>query len=197
MASTSFLQRTAADVQNTATSAANQNNQLATHVDSQLDHIEALILGPQKIAHVNFERIHSNIYELYKRVRAWNMAYERHFASIQERLGQLDLRPLMPQPERPQVLVKQLGAIAGPYLGATAPSSPPSHQICHAEPSTPTRRQQPDNDDAMIAGKAPLVTGVPLTYERTVGKWRTVRNKIDNSQESRTGINACSIRTKL
>ena len=47
------------------------------------------------------------------------------------------------------------------------------------------------NDDGM------LVTGVLLTYERTVGKWRTVGNNIDNSQESRTGVNASSIRTKL
>ena len=43
----------------------------------------------------------------------------------------------------------------------------------------------------------PHVTGVLLTYERTVGKRRTVGNNIDNSQESRTGVNACSIRTKL
>ena len=46
-ARTSFLQRTAADVQNTASSAANQNSQLATYVDIQLDEIKALILGAQ------------------------------------------------------------------------------------------------------------------------------------------------------
>ena len=46
-ASTSLLQRTAADVQNTASSAANQNSQLATHVDTQLDEIKALIVKPQ------------------------------------------------------------------------------------------------------------------------------------------------------
>ena len=45
--------------------------------------------------------------------------------------------------------------------------------------------------------EATYVTGVLLTYERTVGKWRTVGNNIDNSQESRTGVNACSIRPKL
>ena len=49
-ASTSFLQRTAADVQNTASSAANQNSQLATHVDTRLDEIKALILGAQTTA---------------------------------------------------------------------------------------------------------------------------------------------------
>ena len=53
-ASTLFLQRTAADVQNTATSAGNQNNQLATHVDLQLDEIKALILGAQTTAQENF-----------------------------------------------------------------------------------------------------------------------------------------------
>ena len=52
--SASFLQRTAADVQNPATSAANQNTQLASHVDSQRDEIKALILGAQTIAQENF-----------------------------------------------------------------------------------------------------------------------------------------------
>ena len=44
-ASTSFLQRTAADVQNTASSATNHHSQLATQVDTQLDEIKALMLG--------------------------------------------------------------------------------------------------------------------------------------------------------
>ena len=44
----------AADVQQTATSAANQNKQLATHVDSQLDAIHALILGTQTTVQENF-----------------------------------------------------------------------------------------------------------------------------------------------
>ena len=75
-ASTSFLQRTAADVQNTASSAANQNSQLATYVDTQLDEIKALILGAQTTAQENFQRIHSNINYLYNRGREWNAAYE-------------------------------------------------------------------------------------------------------------------------
>ena len=64
-ASTSFLQRPAPDVQNTASSAANQNSQLATHVDTQLDAIKALILGAQTTAQENLQRIHSNINYLY------------------------------------------------------------------------------------------------------------------------------------
>ena len=75
-ASTSFLQRTAADVQNTATSAANQHNQLATHVDSQLDEIKALILGVQTTAEENLQRMHMNINYLYNRGRKWNTAYK-------------------------------------------------------------------------------------------------------------------------
>ena len=74
-ASTYFLQRTAADVQNTATSAANQNNRLPTHVDSQLDEIKALILGPQTTEQENFQQSHSNINSLYNGVREWNTAY--------------------------------------------------------------------------------------------------------------------------
>ena len=101
-ASTSFLQRTAADVQNTTTSAANQNNQLATHVDLQLDAIKALICGAQTTAQKYFQRIHSNINYLYKRGREWNTAYEGRLSSCEDRLGQLELRALMPQPERPQ-----------------------------------------------------------------------------------------------
>ena len=150
-ASTSFLQRTAADVQNTASSTANQNSQRATHVDTQLDNIKALILGAQTTAQENFQPIHSNINYLYNRGREWNTAYERRFASIKERLGQLELHPLMPQPERPQVQVEQLEAIAGQYLGAPPPPSPPQHQIYNAQPSPPPRRRKPDNDDDMIA----------------------------------------------
>ena len=107
-ASTSFLQRTAADVQNTATSAANQNSHLATHVDTQLDEIKTPILGAQTKADQNFQRIHTNINYLYNRGKQWHDAYERRFASIEERLGELELRPLMPQPESPQPLHIQL-----------------------------------------------------------------------------------------
>ena len=60
-ASTSFLKRRAADVQNTASSAGNQNSQLATHVHTQLDEIRALILSAQTIAQEYFQRRHSNI----------------------------------------------------------------------------------------------------------------------------------------
>ena len=60
-ASTSFLQRTAADNQNTASSATNPTNQLATHVDSQLDEIKAPILGARTSAQKGFECFHSNI----------------------------------------------------------------------------------------------------------------------------------------
>ena len=100
-ANTSFLQRTAADVQNTASFAANQNSQLVTHVDTQVDDIKPLILGAQTIAQENFQRFYGNINYLYNRGREWNTAYQRRFASIEERLGLLELRPLMPQPERP------------------------------------------------------------------------------------------------
>ena len=73
--STSFLQCTAGDVQNTATSTTNQTNQLATHVDTQLDEIKALILGAQTSAQKDIEHIHSNINYLYNRGREWNIAY--------------------------------------------------------------------------------------------------------------------------
>ena len=66
-ASTSFLQRTAADVQNTAASAGNQHNPLATHVDLHLNDIKARILGAQSTAQENFQCIHRNINYLYKR----------------------------------------------------------------------------------------------------------------------------------
>ena len=75
-ASTSFLLYTAADVQNTASFAANQNSHLATHVDIQPDEIKALILGAQTTAQENFQRIHSNINYLYNRGCEWNTAYE-------------------------------------------------------------------------------------------------------------------------
>ena len=58
--STSFLQRTAADVQNTATFTTNQTNQLVTYVDTQLDEIKALILVAKTSAQQDFEGIYSN-----------------------------------------------------------------------------------------------------------------------------------------
>ena len=68
-ASTSFLQRTAADVQNTASATANQNRQSATHVYTQLDEIKALILFADITEQENFQRIHSNINYLYNQER--------------------------------------------------------------------------------------------------------------------------------
>ena len=99
-------------MQNTASSAPNQNSQLATHVNTQLDEIKALIHAAQTTPQDNVQLIHSNINYLCNRGREWYTAYERRFASIEERLGQLELRSLMPQPERPQVQVEQLEAIA-------------------------------------------------------------------------------------
>ena len=92
-ASTSFLQRTAADVQNTATSATNQTTQLATHVDTQLDEIKALILGAQTSAQKDFQRIHANIDYLYTRGREWNNAYERRFPALRKGLVSLSCAP--------------------------------------------------------------------------------------------------------
>ena len=87
---------------------------MATYVDSQLDQIKAIILGAQTSAQKDFDRIYSNINDLYNRVRGWNTAYKRRFASIEESLGQLEPSPLMPQAESPQAQVEQLEAIAGP-----------------------------------------------------------------------------------
>ena len=127
---------------------------MATHIDGQLDEIKALKLAAQTSAQADFEHIQSNIKYLYNRGREWKTAYERRFARIEERLGQLELRPLMSQPERPQVQVEQLEAIAGQYLGAPPPPSLSQHQVCNAEPSPPPCRRQ-NNDDDIIAGKAP------------------------------------------
>ena len=168
-ASTSVLQRTAADVQNTASSAANQNSRPGTHVETQLHEIKALILDAQTTAEENFQRIHSNINYIYNRGRECNTAYERRFTSIEVRLGQLELRPLMPQPERPQVQVEQLEAIAGQYVGAAPPLSPPQHQIYNTEPSPPSRRRQPHTDDNMVAGMAPPPSKCNGNRERLEG----------------------------
>ena len=75
----------------------------------------------------------------------------------------------MPQPERPQVQVEQVEGIAGQYLGTTPPTSPPQHQIYNAEPSPPPHRRQPDNDDEMIAGKAPPPSKLDGHRERLQG----------------------------
>ena len=62
----------------------------------------------------------------------------------------------MLQPERRREQVAQLEAIAGQYLGAPPPPSPPQHQVYNAEQSPfPRRRRQNYNDDNIIAGKVP------------------------------------------
>ena len=76
-ACTSFLQGTAADVPNTATAATNQTNQLATHVHTQRNELQALILDAQTSAQTDFERINSNINYPYNRVPEWNTTYTR------------------------------------------------------------------------------------------------------------------------
>ena len=75
----------------------------------------------------------------------------------------------MPHPERPQAQVEQLEAIAGQYLRAPPPPSPPQHQIYNAEPSPPPRIRQSDNDDDMIAGKAPPPSKFNGNRERLEG----------------------------
>ena len=75
----------------------------------------------------------------------------------------------MLQPERPQVQVEQLEAIAGQYLDAPLPPSPLQQQIYNAEPSPPPRRRQRHHDDDILAGNAPPPSKFNGNRERLEG----------------------------
>ena len=85
----------------------------------------AAILVAQSSPQKDFERILCNVNYLYNLGRVWNTACEPRFAGIEERLGQLELHPLMLHPERLQVQIEQLAANAAKYLDAPPPTSPP------------------------------------------------------------------------
>ena len=116
-------------MQNTASSATNNNPQLGMQVHLQLYEPKVLIVGALTTAEENEQRIYSNIYNLYKRGQELNTGYERWFRSIQQRLGQLKLYLLMEQPAHRQAQVAHREAIMGEDIGVCGPLTPLRQQI--------------------------------------------------------------------
>ena len=92
-----------------------------------------------------------------------------HSPALRKGMVTLSCAPSCHNPQRTQVQVEQLEAIAAQYLGAPPPPSPAHHQIYNAEPSPPPRRKQPYNDDDMIGGMAPPPSKFPGIRERLQG----------------------------
>ena len=75
----------------------------------------------------------------------------------------------MQQSERPQLQVEQLEALAGQYLGAPLPPSPPQHEVYNTEQSPSPCCRRRINDEEMIAGKTPPPSKINRNREQLEG----------------------------
>ena len=157
---TGLLQRTAADVENTAITSAAHQAQLSSSVSSQLDNITEFL-------NTNFVHIDEDLKKsfcdqnlIYNTLESRHQKCKQRFASIEAQLARLGMNPQAatvqsPQPHRIQYhavpLLEQGVAIVGP---PPPPVPPLSRHVYNASPSPPPQRYpryQPD----MVAGKAP------------------------------------------
>ena len=157
---TGLLQRTAANVQNTANTSTAHQAQLSTGVSNQLDNIT-------KILNTNFRHIDGDLKKsfnnqnlIYNTMESRHQKSEQRFASIEAQLARLGINPQAPIVQSPQPhpvqyqvvpLLEQGAAAAGP---PPAPVPPPSRHVYNASPSPPPQRYLRYQWD-MVAGKAP------------------------------------------
>ena len=157
---TGLLQRTAANVQNTANTYTAHQAQLSSNVSSQLDNIT-------RILNTNFTPIDGVLKKsfynqnlVYNTIESRHQKSEQRFASIEAQLARLGMNPQAPIVQSPQPHRVQYQAVPLLEQGAATvvPSPPPvppqSRHVYNASPSPPPQhypRYQPD----MVAGKAP------------------------------------------
>ena len=99
---TGLLQRTAADVQNTAKTSAAHQAQLSSSVSSQLDNIT-------KILNINFTRIDGDLKKsfynqnlIYNTMESRHQESEQPFTSIEAQLAKLGMNPQASLIQSPQ-----------------------------------------------------------------------------------------------
>jgi hypothetical protein len=156
---TGLLQRTAANVQNTANAATAQNTQLATGISQQLADIANIMnTGFGKI-NEDLRRSFVNQNTLYNTMERRHQEYEQRFTRMEEQLARLQVQPHSPQPRNQRqhaVHLLEQAAANGPPL---PPVPPPSRFIANATPSPPPQRRNQHED--WVAGKAPT----PLAFD--------------------------------
>lgn len=154
---TGLLQRTAANVQNTANTATAQNAQLATGISEQLADIANLMNTGFARINEDLRKSFVNQNTLYNTMERRHRGYEQRFTQIEQQLARLQVQPHSPQPrtqgQRTVHLLEQAAATAGV---PPPPVPPPSRSIINATPSPPPQRNQRQHqNNEWVAGKAP------------------------------------------
>ena len=137
---TGLLQRTAADVQNTANTSAAHQAQLSSSVSSQLDNITTILNS--NFAHIDgdLKKSFYNQNLIYNTMESRHQKSEQRFASIEAQLAKLGMNPQAPFIQSPQPhqvqyqtvpLLEQVAASAGP---PPLPVPPPSRHVYNVSP---------------------------------------------------------------
>src|SRR5205807_1386025 len=153
---------TAANVQNTANSAASQNGQLSTSMSNQLQHIQDLLRAGFAQVNADLRRSFHN----HRIAEEHHQAYDQRFAAIEQQLTRLGVQPHSPQPRVPRGrAVPQLEEAAAAAAPPAPPVPPPSRQIIDVLPSPHRPQDEPD----MVAGKAPPPSKLSGKMEKLEG----------------------------
>ena len=155
--SSGLLQRTAANVQNTANTAHIMSAQLAQDISTQLARLTNTVQAGFARIDEDLRKSFRNQNLLNETINQRHQAYERRFAGIEAQLARFQIQPHSPQPRplQPQAvpLLEQAAAGIPP-----PPPVPPHFQYNVGDSRSPSPRdyyrpQHQVNDDA--AGKAP------------------------------------------
>lgn len=146
-----FLQQTAAQVQNAASSAAAQHAQLSSNTGSALADIHQLILNGQQDNAKQFGIIHHNLKFLHDQGNQRHADQERRFTNIEQRLARLEVHPRTPsQIHQPSPRAAQAGR-------GFLPPPPRSPLELQQPPRSPTPIIPPAREQGnLIRGNAPL-----------------------------------------
>ena len=122
---TGLLQRTAANVQNTANTSTASQAQLSSSISRQLDNMT-------KILHTNFNCIDADLKKLvynrnliYNTIETRHLASEQLFTSIEEDLARLGMQPQAPIVQSPLLYYIQQQAVPLQEQGGAAAGPPP------------------------------------------------------------------------
>ena len=146
-ANTGLLQRTTANVQNSANTSAAYQAQLSSSVSSQLDNIT-------KILKINFNYIDEDLKKSFynqnlmcNMIETYYLASEQQFASMEGQLAGLGMNSQAPTVQSPQPHQVQYQAVPRLEQGAAAAGPPPppvplpSRHVYNVTPAPPPQQQ--------------------------------------------------------
>ena len=140
---TGLLQRTAADVPNTANTSVAHQAQLSISVSSQLDNITKILTTTFACIDGDLKKSFHNQNLIYNTVESRHQKSKQRFASIEAQLARLGMnsqativQSTLPQRIKYQAvpLLEQVAGAAGP---SPPPGPPPTRHVYNASPSPP------------------------------------------------------------